>query len=825
MFYNGTMNYLSKILIIASIFLGAMVTPFQISIQSEPQHTSEKTALSTQVSFDVSPSIAYAELEGPQNNEGGSYFRCSWYNVPCHLLDFIYILAVPVGNFFVGLAGMVLDFFMLHSISSASYRSGFIEAGWEILRDVTNIVFLFGLLYLAFNMVLGRENSKKGLINIILIALTINFSLFMSYVILDISNVFAHVFYNKIIASEVTREEVSSGFALGETVTTESRALAIADKIDPQKLTQVTETNDSMLLKFIVVLVAGFINYTLVLTFLKVALLMIGRTVGLFVTIVLSPLAFASIIIPKFRSMPYVGFDNWLKDLVKLCFLAPVFLFFLYITVQFINIGLPGSEASEDVFTQLLNVLIPMIAIVVLLNLSKTVATDMAGKIGGMVADTVSKGLKTVGKVALGGAAIAATAGVALTAGAASGTGKILSKVGLGGVGDRLQRTGNVLASTKLDLTRLPGFERLAGRDVTRFTSSITGRSARGNAEAGLRWARTPFSGLANTAEEDAAMRNQRLQEQQTAREDREEYNGGRRFGARTARAQVEGQEAHERWQEESGVTRANRQGERARRKAEEDKARELSEAQSRANAERDRTLSGPQGEVFADTIAQLRTVNREIEGINDKYRDAISERAVDVNAQKTAEDRLRDILKTIGAEPQPPQGQNVTQADKDAYDKEHAEWEQRKKDNAPEITSLESTISDKKKAVNDADKKIEDLRLQRDGGTDASGNKIEGLRDKKKDIENTQKSIAGGYADAMSEVERIKDELENLGSLAEQRARNAYADSISTGETDRPAQNHRTANAIRDGRRPVGGVAEELHRVAEAISNQNPTI
>lgn len=509
MFYNGTMNYLSKILIIASIFLGAMVTPFQISIQSEPQHTSEKTALSTQVSFDVSPSIAYAELEGPQNNEGGSYFRCSWYNVPCHLLDFIYILAVPVGNFFVGLAGMVLDFFMLHSISSASYRSGFIEAGWEILRDVTNIVFLFGLLYLAFNMVLGRENSKKGLINIILIALTINFSLFMSYVILDISNVFAHVFYNKIIASEVTREEVSSGFALGETVTTESRALAIADKIDPQKLTQVTETNDSMLLKFIVVLVAGFINYTLVLTFLKVALLMIGRTVGLFVTIVLSPLAFASIIIPKFRSMPYVGFDNWLKDLVKLCFLAPVFLFFLYITVQFINIGLPGSEASEDVFTQLLNVLIPMIAIVVLLNLSKTVATDMAGKIGGMVADTVSKGLKTVGKVALGAAAVGVTAGIAATGTAARVTGRATGNT-------RLRNFGRNLQSSRIDLTRLPGFERLVGRNMTSNIRNYTGSSMMQRLQApGNWWRGTSIS----TREEEERARTDALNAQNRNRE------------------------------------------------------------------------------------------------------------------------------------------------------------------------------------------------------------------------------------------------------------------------------------------------------------------
>ncbi|MDB9954798.1 hypothetical protein OAD49_04470 [Flavobacteriaceae bacterium] len=43
---------------------------------------------------------------------------------------------------------------------------------------------------MAFNMVLSREegNTKKQLIKIILVALTINFSQFMSYAFIDASN-------------------------------------------------------------------------------------------------------------------------------------------------------------------------------------------------------------------------------------------------------------------------------------------------------------------------------------------------------------------------------------------------------------------------------------------------------------------------------------------------------------------------------------------------------------------------------------------------------------------------------------------------------------
>ncbi|MFT7016506.1 MAG: hypothetical protein ACJATX_000471, partial [Candidatus Paceibacteria bacterium] len=155
----------------------------------------------------------------------------------CHAVNLLESILIGMTQFFAGIAGLVLDFFLGFSISSSSYRdSGFIEAGWEIIRDFTNIVFIFALLLIAFKMVLGQDDggAKKTLVKTILIALTINFSLFFVYAIVDSSNLLAYTFYEKIEAPEVTFSAGEGSSA--EVRTSPSLSLALLQKVNPQKL-------------------------------------------------------------------------------------------------------------------------------------------------------------------------------------------------------------------------------------------------------------------------------------------------------------------------------------------------------------------------------------------------------------------------------------------------------------------------------------------------------------------------------------------------------------------------------------------------------------
>ncbi len=69
------------------------------------------------------------------------------------------------------------------------------------LRTAIREVFIFALLSAAFRMVLGDKGSaaKAQVMKIIGVALAINFSLYLSFAVIDVGNVLANVLYNKIV--------------------------------------------------------------------------------------------------------------------------------------------------------------------------------------------------------------------------------------------------------------------------------------------------------------------------------------------------------------------------------------------------------------------------------------------------------------------------------------------------------------------------------------------------------------------------------------------------------------------------------------------------
>jgi len=70
------------------------------------------------------------------------------------------MIFIGAGNFLVGISAFVMNIFLSHSLQSGSYKdAGFIVQGWEILRDMTNLLFIFALIYTAFNLVLGTGGS------------------------------------------------------------------------------------------------------------------------------------------------------------------------------------------------------------------------------------------------------------------------------------------------------------------------------------------------------------------------------------------------------------------------------------------------------------------------------------------------------------------------------------------------------------------------------------------------------------------------------------------------------------------------------------------
>ena len=69
-----------------------------------------------------------------------------------------------------------------------------------MLSDLANICFIFLLVYAGIRLILGvgKFNAKSMIVNVILMAVLINFSLFFTKIIIDAGNITARIFYNAI---------------------------------------------------------------------------------------------------------------------------------------------------------------------------------------------------------------------------------------------------------------------------------------------------------------------------------------------------------------------------------------------------------------------------------------------------------------------------------------------------------------------------------------------------------------------------------------------------------------------------------------------------
>jgi len=117
------------------------------------------------------------------------------------LVKFSYHVLYSPTKWLLGGAGELFDAMIAFSLSSKVINSKFANDGWEIVRGIANITFIFILLYIAFAVILQLTtfNTKKVLANLIIVALLINFSLFFTKVIIDASNILALTIYNSIV--------------------------------------------------------------------------------------------------------------------------------------------------------------------------------------------------------------------------------------------------------------------------------------------------------------------------------------------------------------------------------------------------------------------------------------------------------------------------------------------------------------------------------------------------------------------------------------------------------------------------------------------------
>jgi len=260
------------------------------------------------------------------------------------------------GVFLIYITGMLLSFAgwalngsiqffiigMGTHLSTGTPLGDSIVSSWGIIRDIINITFVFGMIYLAFMTIAKADTSKlkHGVVQIVIAALLINFSLFFAKAIIDFGNVAAVEVYSYMesvghLKINQTGEDWAgygiSGFfmeRLGLSKLFNADTLISAGPSPDLALGQDTGFGFSLLVS-LTLLIATFV-------FFAGAILITIRFVTLAMLLILSPVAFAGAALPGVNTEEWSRW--WWKSLVSNVLFAPAYFLLLFISMKAVNV-------------------------------------------------------------------------------------------------------------------------------------------------------------------------------------------------------------------------------------------------------------------------------------------------------------------------------------------------------------------------------------------------------------------------------------------------------------------------------------------------------
>ncbi len=278
-------------------------------------------------------------------------------------------------GYFLQLAGFLMNFAIKITVENMSFfvKNSGVESAWTIIRDVVNIGFIFGIVYIAISTILriSGKGIKELLGKLIMAAILINFSFFFTGIIIDASNILTLTLYKEILKKDARAGEFNSaggGTAAVVTPTSPTSGIDIINRgisgifmdhlkvtslfdvegefVDPTKdPTQKLETGNKKLETGNIVILSLFASiFILILTFLflVVALLLFTRLIILVILMVLSPMAYLGWVFPGMKDSS----DKWWNALWEQVFFAPIYMLMTLVIITIISD--PGYKAAMN---------------------------------------------------------------------------------------------------------------------------------------------------------------------------------------------------------------------------------------------------------------------------------------------------------------------------------------------------------------------------------------------------------------------------------------------------------------------------------------------
>lgn len=274
----------------------------------------------------------------------------------------------------LGLVGLIFNFIIdktIVNLKSTIDSLGIITDIWKVIRDFINLFFIFALLYAAVGTILGLEkvNWKSTVSNLILAALLINFSLFITKAALDLSNIVTIGFYTQLPgvgATDINPTNLNAASKPGGISNSIMQSLKLETIYKPNYnggsisgvaggLSDANRDSVAGSFAYILATVMGsiFICVTMVVM-VAACWLFLKRFIDIIFLMIRSPIAFAGYVLPQLDEYQ----KNWWTELKANVVFPPVYMAMMWITFKILQSPgfqtiAPGSNGFGEAFTSL----------------------------------------------------------------------------------------------------------------------------------------------------------------------------------------------------------------------------------------------------------------------------------------------------------------------------------------------------------------------------------------------------------------------------------------------------------------------------------------
>lgn len=208
-----------------------------------------------------------------------------------------------------------------------------INIAWATIRDLSNMVFIFVLLYVAIGTILGigKADWKNTLKNIVIAAVLINFSLLGTKIIIDASNIFTLGIYKQIVPDSYTL----GGGGISNVI---MKPLGLSSLYNP---VAILGDGNAMVKKFdgeltqIAISSIGSSVFMFITAgiFFGVTSMFIIRYITFIFLLILSPVWVMSNVLPQLGP----NAKKWQSQLTGQAIFAPIFMILLWVALTIIN--------------------------------------------------------------------------------------------------------------------------------------------------------------------------------------------------------------------------------------------------------------------------------------------------------------------------------------------------------------------------------------------------------------------------------------------------------------------------------------------------------